>query len=626
MNYKILILLLLPIIVCCTAASALTYQEAPMLAERVEKGELPPVEERLPKEPVVVEPVESIGKYGGTWRRLAIVINDLGLSTRLGYEHLVRWDRSGKNVAPGLARSWEILDDGKTYVFHLRKGVRWSDGHPLTSEDFVFHFEDVLQNKELFPIFPAIATGLVIDGEMAEVRAPDPYTVEYHLPKPNALFLQLLAFRGSQQNFFSPAHYLKQFLPKYGDTEEIERLTREHGFKKWSQFVDTRIDILQNPDLPVVNPFVLKVGFPASRCIAERNPYYWKVDPEGKQLPYIDRISYGVLQNPEILNFKAMTGGVDFQARYIELANYSLFMENREAGNYRVQRDQGIMPIVVYLNHHSKDEEIREVLQDKRFRVALSVALNRRELIDVIYSGMAVPSSGVASPLDPHHLPEFEKKYLEYNPDHSRDLLDAVGLKADSTGMRSLPSGKPFRRILNIYPSEAGGNLEMWQLVADYWREVGLDFVVKRDSASLTYIQAQNGEIDFLGYLNIGLHWVIDPGWYVPTTTGTRYAPLYGQYVYTDGKRGVKPPPEFQRLLEWFYKLRSEVDAPDRRLELGRNILKQWANECYCIGICRNEVLTIISNRFRNVPEEIIHSYRVKTPGYIGIEQFYIDE
>lgn len=602
-------------------AAAGAYHESPMLAERVARGELPPVEERLPAEPEVVEPVESIGRHGGAWRRVAMGGRDIMLATRMGYDPLVRWDRTGTRVAPGLAKSWEVLDEGRTFVFHLRRGLRWSDGHPLTAEDFLFVYEDDLLEPELSPIFPQ---WLQIGDTPVQMLAPDPLTLVFRFAEPYGIFPGAVAFRGN--GMLAPKHYLKLFHKRYVDEAELARKARALGMDHWTSLYRRMASHEENPELPTWRAFQLVTPPPATRVVAERNPYYWKVDPAGNQLPYVDRVTFMDVQNNEIANMKAMAGDLDFQARRIDTTYFALFMQNRERAGYRVLRDTHPSTICIYINQHSKDPDLRPILQDRRFRIALSIAINREELIDLMFTGLAEPSRGIACPEDPFYLPEFDAKYLEYDPDRANALLDEVGLTRGEDGMRRMPDGKRFRRIINVYPSETGTSMELWQLVADYYREVGLDFVVKTDARNLSVMQVVNGNSDFWAYSTGGIHWVQDPIWYVPWHATSYYAPAYGRYVATGGKDklGIRPPPEFQRLVDWYSEMRSTTDE-DRRLELGHKILGQWAEESYIIGICRPTALTIVSNRFRNVPDRIIHDWRVMTPGYIGIEQFYFD-
>ena len=620
------IFLLIFFVFCVAVDLVWGYSQSPVLDELVEQGKLPRVDERVSDEPVVVEPVNETGKYGGTWRRVTVGTSDTSLDTRMGYEPLVRWDRSGKKIVPGIAKSWEIRDGGKTFIFHLRKGMRWSDGHPFTSEDFVFFYEDLLLNEETQQ-YLKLFSPLNIENKIATLKTVDLYTLEYHFEKPNGLFLEQLAFRGTQRSFFGPKHYLRRFHPKYADPDELEKLIHEKGFQNWTQFFMGLgpADILANPDLPTVSPFILKVAPPAMRLIAERNPYYWKVDPAGNQLPYIDRVAYTVVQSQEIANFKAMTGDVDFQARLMNAANYTLFMENRHKGNYNVRKDASPGNIVLYINQYSRDAKIRGLLQDKRFRIALSVAINREEIIELIYSGMAEEGRGVASAYDPYYLPKFDKKYIRYEPAKANKLLDELGMKRGRNGMRKMPDGSEFHQILNVFKSESGVSADLWQLVADYYREVGLKFSVKFDTAELSTLKVSNGNSNFWAYGTVGIHWVLDPSWYIPVNRNSYFAPLYGRYYSTEGKKGVKPSDEFQRLVDWFHELTTVVGDDERKIKLGQKILQQWAEQCYTVGICKAKLITIVSNQFKNVPDKIIHDYRIMTPGYIGIEQFYID-
>lgn len=608
------------------SAQAVAYREAPMLAERVAEGELPPVQDRLPSEPVVVEPVRSIGKYGGTWRRLYAEPGDTCLDHRLGYESLVRWDRSGKNVVPGLARNWEVEDDGRRYIFHLHEGIRWSDGHLFTAEDLRFYYDEVYSNKDIWPIFNSF---LKSGGKPAIVTAPNPYTLIFQFAEPYGIFLEFLAYEGHRM--IRPKHYLKQFLPKFVEKEELDQLVRDMGFLGWTEMFQWMVvNPERNTDLPLLNAFLIKTPPPAGRILAERNPYYWKVDPKGNQLPYIDAISYVVVQDYEILTMKAIGGAIDFQARGINSNNYPLFMKNREKHKFHVLADPKPGSVVLILNHYSNDPELRPILRDRRFRVALSAAINREELIFLMCSDMAEPSTGIASPYDPYWLPEFDQRNLAYDPDLANRLLDEVGLKRGRDGIRRLPTGKPFRRVLNAQPGDpaVGTMPEFWELLIDYFREVGLDFQLKVLSPEAAHRQVQTGAYNFWGWGSMGLHWIAFPAGYVPYSGQSYFGSRYGLYVASNGrnKNGVKPPPEFQRLLDWYRELRGVVGDDERKLELGRRILGQWAEECYMIGICRQRALMIVSDRFKNVPDRIIHDWRIKCPGYIGIEQFYIDE
>ena len=595
-----------------------------MLRELVVQGALPPVSERLPENPLVVTPVESVGRYGGTWRRLAISRYDSLMGSRLGYEPLVRWDRSGKKIVPGLAERWEILEEGRRYVFFLRKGLKWSDGHAFTSADFLFWYEDQILNEDLNPVFP---TFLTPSGGRFSVQAPAPHIVEFLFDRSNGIFLETLGFRG--HNIYIPKHYLKQFHVRYRAEAELLAEAAKDGLDLWHRLFLLKADLHDNPELPTMRPWRIEVPPPSSRLVAARNPYYWKVDPAGNQLPYIDRIAFTIMQNGEVLNFKAMTGDVDMQARYIDSSKYTLFMKNRLKNGVRqhhVYADTTPTSTCIYVNQHSKNEVLRPILQDRRFRIALSLAINREELIELVYSGLATPSNAIASASDPFYLPAFRDKFIAFDPARANRLLDEVGLRRARGGMRRMPSGEPFRQILNCYPSETGVGSELWQLVTEYWREVGLDFIVKTDARMLSSMRVRNGNSDFWAYAIAGMHWLIDPGWYVPVRDGAYFAPLYGRYLAREGRAGVKPSPEFQNLVDLYRELASTWGDEQRKLALGQQILSQWAEECYIIGIVQEKALTIVSDRFRNFPGSMIHCYRLMAPGYLDPEQFYLAE
>lgn len=610
-----------------TTVHAQPYQEAPFLATRVAAGDLPPVEQRLPDQPVVVQPIKEIGRYGGTWRGLARRVGDMGLNSRLGYEALLRWDPTGSRIIPGVAENWEVNTDATEFTFHLRKGMKWSDGHPFTSEDFAFTHEHLERNTTL-TVTPT--RWKVSGGRLMELDAPDPHTVVMRFAKPYGSFPRMLAFRGSQLTLFSPKHYLKQFHPAFTDPREVDRQARGLGFVSWAALLTDMRNLDKNPELPSINPFVCAIPFPAPRCLAVRNPYYWKVDPKGNQLPYIDQIAYASVFDNNVLNLKAMNGEADFQTLYIDAGNYVLFMTARDQApdplhRYRVHVENSTNIIAIYLNQHSRNEVMRPILQDRRFRIALSVAINRAELNELCFFGLAQPSNGVTTPYDRYYTDGIDQLHTQYDPALANRLLDEAGFQRGRDGMRRLPNGEPFRQVLHVFPSETGDSMDIWMLVAEYWREVGLHFIVKFEDGTLSALQARSGNSDFWAYASGGINWDLDGLWYAPLAQNSYYAPLYGRYFESGGKAGVKPPPEHQRLVEWYHQMRSTLDD-QVRIEIGRQVMRQWAEQCYVIGIGRKPELFIISNRFRNVPDQIILDYTLMTPGYLGIEQFWLDE
>jgi peptide/nickel transport system substrate-binding protein len=432
------------------------FNEAPMLADLVKQGKLPPVEQRLPQEPLVVAPLEEIGQYGGTWRRAAVGVSDVGIiNSRITYENLVRWSADGKKVVPNVATKWKIEDGGKTFTFYLRKGIKWSDGQPFTAEDIVFWYKEVLLNKDLTP---TVATWLTAGGKPCKIEKVDTYTFRVSFEQPNPLFLINICKSGGNQ-FFLPKHYGKQFHIKYAPKEELEKKVKDAGFQFWYQLFDAKVSNsnawLQNPELPVLQPWRNTTLPTATTMIFERNPYYWKIDPAGNQLPYIDRIAHTLVENREVITMKAVSGEIDMQTRHISLPDYTLLMENRAKGNYRVLNwKQGVgSDVMICLNQNVKDPVLRKIFEDRRFRQALSIAINRDEIWKLIYLGMGKPRqcsliSGVA-----FYDPEWEKMWAEYDPKKANELLDKIGLnKRDRDGFRLRPDGKTLALTIT-FPS-----------------------------------------------------------------------------------------------------------------------------------------------------------------------------
>lgn len=295
------------------AALAQDYDQAPMLDAMVESGALPPVEERLPANPYVETMVDGVGRYGGTLRTTILANGDhYNLTRTTANELLVRWDPTWSEVVPSLAEEVTASDDATTYTFRLREGLRWSDGAPFTADDIMFWYEDVFMNEALSPTRNAT---FVVDGEPVTVRKIDDLTVEFSFPSPYGLFLQQLAYGQGHLPVIYPKHYLSQFHEDYNAEGLPALIEADPLASDWVALFNSKISLTfqpqywQNLDLPTMNPWVLTEPYAdGERVVAERNPYYWKVDPDGNQLPYIDGVTWAKIDDPELMALK-MTAG-----------------------------------------------------------------------------------------------------------------------------------------------------------------------------------------------------------------------------------------------------------------------------------------------------------------------------
>ena len=302
-------------------------KETPFFAKDVAAGKLPPVVKRIPSEPALAE-LEQLGKPGGDLRMLMASAKDSRMMVVYGYARLVAY-------TPGLAIVPDILlgvdqQEGRIFTLHLRPGHKWSDGQPFTAEDFRYWFEDIAENEELSPT--GVPLAMLVDGKPPKFEVIDDTTVRYSWDKPNPLFLSALA--GPDPMFiYAPAHYLaKQFHQKYADPAKLAELIKDAGMRNWGALHTKRDSQYHNdnPKLPTLDPWVLKTKLPADRIVFERNPYYYRVDGAGHQLPYIDRVVFSIADS-KIIPAKTGAGESDLQARYLRFDDYTL-LEGRRGG------------------------------------------------------------------------------------------------------------------------------------------------------------------------------------------------------------------------------------------------------------------------------------------------------
>ena len=599
--------------------------EAPELHGLVAAGELPPLEERLPVEPMVIEPVEEIGQYGGTWHRVAIGPGDVGIfEYRLWYGNLIRWNIMGTDFVPNVAKSWEVSPDGKTFTFYLREGMKWSDGEPYTADDLMFWYEDVLLNEELTPVFPS---WLKAAGKQGKLEKVDDYTVRFVFPEPHGLFLTFLASAYGVDMTGYPKHYLKQFHPNYVEKAELDKKVKDAGFEFWYELFGDRRNEIANLDLPVIAAWRFTQLSPAVPVILERNPYYWKVDSAGNQLPYLDKIEVDVVEDIEMLNMKVVAGEVDMQMRHVLLENYPLFKENAEKGDYRIIRWTygNISDTVIAINLCNKDPVLREIVNDKRFRYALSYAINREEVIESVYLGQAEPGQISPLPTSPFYLEEQAKNALEYDVDKANALLDEMGLKWDAKHeYRLRPDGKTLSLVYEYAPV-FGAWKDIGELLVGYWKDIGVKLSVKEEARPLFYERKAALEHDIGVWTGASeFNPLIDPRWFIPFSVESVHAICYAQWWNSGGKEGEEPTGDLRKVLELYDQIKATVDM-DKQIELFHEILRLNKENLWTIGIAvLLPKIVIVKNYFRNVPEKAVATWHLLTPGATMPEQYFI--
>lgn len=618
------VLLIAVLIVLTASAASAQYNQAPMLEALVASGQLPPIEERLPLEPAVVTPVEEIGQYGGTWRRLHLGPSDGANVARINVDRFLFWSMDGAEVRPFVARDWDINDEGTRITFYLREGMRWSDGHPFTADDILFWWEDIIGNDELAPVKPS---WMRIDGELGNVVKIDDYTVEFVFASPYPLIVEWLA----NAIVYSPKHYMRQFHPNYTELDVLQAQAAAADYENWWQHFNFMNAPVNNPERPVITPWIWKTNISSPVMILERNPYYWKVDTEGNQLPYIDYVHFDFVDNVEVLNLRAVNGEVDMQGRHIQLNNIPVVIAEAAANDYRViiWPTTGGTEVGLMVNQsYDANPALGDLLRERDFRIALSHALNREEIRDLAFLGFGEGRQFAPAPTSPYYRPEFAQRFTEYDPALAEKMLDELGLTdRDSQGYRRLPDGSRLSLILET-TAAFGPYVQVAELVSDYWRSVGIRTEANVQERSLYWTRMQANELMIALWDTGGAeHMFIYPYWTMPYSNISRIGPRIGDWYQSGGTRGMAPPtPELARVIE-LHDL-AKGASEEERIVLGQEVYDLNTNNLWTIGTIglspMVQGVNIVKNNFRNVPEGgLENSVVVLSPGNAMPWQFF---
>ncbi len=574
-----------------------SFMQSPTWDEAVASGSIPPVAARLPDNPPVIVPPEQTGPYGGTWVTYGTSPQDVDIQMlhRICRESLVRWSPSGHDIWPNLAHSWTIDDDGRTFTFHLRRGVRWSDGAPLTTRDVRFAWDHVLGNRELTPIVDARWTS---EGQRAQLEVIGDYSFRLRFAEPNGLLLYYLPQTGLDLVRY-PEHYLKQFHADLAEPTALAQRARRAGFELWPQLFLDRCE-WRNTELPRIWAW-LPATFSGQPVLFHRNPYYWKVDPDGRQLPYLDQVEFHIMDFAAI-SMRLINGQLGYQFRHLGGGGLPLYVSHREQGHYEVRRgsgsdNHGTHLLALNLNH--PDPVLRSIIQDDRFRKALSHAIDRDEINRACFLGQARPQQLCPPKGSPYHYAPLANAYLTYDPDLANRMLDEVGLtRRDARGRRLRSDGQPV--FIQIEMTDVFFNPQVMELIAEYWRAVGIDAQVKVQARSLYEQRRRSGLIDCGTWGGAG-NPLLDPIWYVPIHEESIYAVQWGRWFATHGQRGEEPPPPIQEAQQLLVQIRRTTD-PAQQAALFRRILELNHEHLWIIGtLADTGGFSLVHERFRNV-------------------------
>ena len=630
------------------ASCTLAFKENPAIGDlngRIQGNpSLPPVAERLPEEPLVVTPYDEIGRYGGVFDALSNA-TEAGTSDLLSTRHvnLVRFSDDLKTIVPNVAKGWEWNDDFTQLTFFLRKGHKWSDGAPFTAEDVKFWYDDLNFDTN---VIEKAKDFLLVGGVRMTVEVIDPQTVRFNLPSPKP---GLLAhFATSYAQGFQPKHFLGQFHPKINpDADKLaSSMGFENGYKVISAYygnsdwTDTPSPLLAHPDkvakmpaavVPTLESFITVSDSTEGRHYVA-NPYFFMVDTAGNQLPYINEQDEVYINENEVRILKLVNAEVDYKSQSVQLPSAPILLENQEKGDYTVDLKPTITMPTLGLNVTSADEGKRKVFGDLRFRQAMSVAINRDEINEVAFFGLGEPRQYVAfSPAPEFVDSKLTQHYAQYDPELAKKLLDEVGVvDKDGDGFRDLQDGQKL--VLNLQFATQGLAGEVVELIAQHWSNVGIKSTAKEVTPD-EYRSAQSSNALDVTMWGKGQPLAIILGtaqMFIPPYDDyftLRTAMLWGEYLETDGAKGVKPPDYAYKMIEDINAFQATPPGTAKSDEIGARLVKTMVESLLFIGTVQAPAPIYHRNALKNFPEFKTWSFEYyRTYPYRPQQWFLADE
>ena len=593
---------------------ALDFVEPPLFAARVQAKELPPVAERLPKVPLVVDPTQhggSFGQHGGDIVTLVPRARDIRYISTYSYTRLIAYDRA-LNLYPDLLEKFEV-DGERVFTFTLREGHRWSDGHPFTAEDFRYYWEDVVQNRDVSP--SGVPEFMMVDGKPARFEVLDERTVRYTFDKPNPRFLPQLA-GPTDPGLFRPAHYLKKYHAKYADKAQLEETAKKQKLKSWAALHNRLDDAKEhtNPDLPTIQTWRITTAAPATRFVFERNPYYHRVDARGQQLPYVDRVVMDVAASG-LLAAKANAGETDLLFRGLAMHDVPILKEGEKAKGYKTllwQNARG-SELALYPNLNAADPVWRTLNRDIRFRKALSLGIDRKTLNNALLFGLGTEGNNTVLAESALFSPELRTLNASYDPSEASRLLDEIGLtKRNGAGIRLLPDGRELEVIVET-DGESSLVVDGLTLISEFWREIGVRLFVKPQDRTVLRNRAFSGltmMVAVQGLDNAIPTALMPPTELAPMRQDNYAWPKWGQYVETKGKNGEPVDvPEAKRLMDLYAQWMGTGDKGAQEA-VWREMLRNHAENQWVIGTVAGSLQPIVvKNGLQNLPPKALYSW-----------------
>ncbi|MFT5219263.1 MAG: peptide/nickel transport system substrate-binding protein [Gammaproteobacteria bacterium] len=605
--------------------------------------ELPSLADRLPEEPLVVAPYDSIGKYGGTFDMLSNA-TESGTSDMMAVRHvnLVRYSDDLETIVPNVAKGWEWNNDFTQLTFFLRKGQKWSDGEPFGAADVEFWYENLAIDTN---VREKPKDYVLVGGKPMTVDVIDAQTVRFNLPSPKPGLLSHFANHYAQG--FQPKHFLGQWHPAVNPDADAnaQKLGFENGYAAIaayygsSDWMDTPTPMLTNSDKLGVLPLHAHPTLESHIVIAEStegrhfvaNPYFYMVDTAGNQLPYINEQDELFVGNAEVRLLKLMNGDVSFKQQALNLDHAPVLLENQKKSNFTVVLKPEVAMSTFAFNVTSENLEKRKVFGNLKFRQAMSVAINRDEINEVVFFGTGTTQQYIAfSPTPSCVDKKWLQHYAQFDPKLANKLLDEIGMKdVDGDGWRDLLDGSPL--VLNLQVATQSMSIKQVELIGQHWAAVGINNSVKEVTTDEFRSAMSSNQLDVTMYLKgqplaviLGISELFIPPY--DNYFNQRTAMLWGEYLDSDGASGVKPPPYAYEMMDDISAFQSATAGTPESNRLGQKLVKTMTESLLFIGTVRSASPVYHSNTVKNFPEYKTASYSYyRSYPYRG-PQWYIDK
>ena len=614
--------------------SALAQQskEAPALAKLVSEKKLPPLAQRMSSKPLVIQ-ATKVGTYGGSLRRgLRGSADHNGILRMVGNQGLVRWNLAFTEVLPCVADRWEVNSASTEFTFHLRPGMKWSDGKPFGADDIVFSIEDCAKNAELYKSVPGT---LVIGGKPATCTKVNDVTVKFIFASPYAMFLEHMATPLGQYPTLFAKHYCSKFHPKFNQNVATE--AKAANFNDWAGLFRAKCGDIEiparwgNTEKPTLDPWVVTEAYAGgvTRVIMERNAYFWQVDQTGQQLPYIDRLTFSIAQDVESLMLDALSGKLDIQERHIDsLQNKPTLAQNMQRGGYRLIElvNAQSQQVQIYLNMTHKDPKMREMFANKQFRQALSLGMNRKEIIEIVYLGQSEPYQTGPRPTHPWYHEKLSRQFTSYDPKQANDILDRIGYnKRDADKFRQRPDGQKVFFSIDVIPTLNPDAVDTLELVKRHWAEIGVDIKVNTIERALYYTRGDGNDHDAATWTGPGgLDPMLDArDYFAQHPQGSRYAIPWTVWFASNGKDGQEPPESQKQRKKLFDDALATADLKKRSASM-KQVFDLTADAFETIGVCLAvNTFGICKTNLQNVPASYPNAWSWPNPAPALPQQFF---